>query len=102
MASLVIRDLDEGIKTRLRVQAAEHGRSMEAEARLILSTALSGRRPTRGLGSYIRDSFADLEQAELEIPPRSEPAQAADLGIGLPGLWIAARLAISMAVCEAD
>ncbi|MGV8910631.1 MAG: FitA-like ribbon-helix-helix domain-containing protein, partial [Propionicimonas sp.] len=30
----MIRDLDEDVKARLRVQAAEHGRSMEAEARV--------------------------------------------------------------------
>lgn len=78
MASLVIRDLDDQVKTRLRVQAAEHGRSMEAEARAILATALHGRRPPRGLGSHIRDRFADLGGVELDVPVRSDVAQAAD------------------------
>ena len=32
MASLLIRDLPEDVKAKLRIQAAEHGRSMEAEA----------------------------------------------------------------------
>ena len=36
MASLTIRNLDDAIKQRLRVQAAHHGRSMEEEAREIL------------------------------------------------------------------
>ena len=36
MASITIRNLDDGIKRRLRVRAAEHGRSMEEEAREIL------------------------------------------------------------------
>ena len=36
MASITIRNLDPAVKDRLRVRAAEHGRSMEEEARLIL------------------------------------------------------------------
>jgi antitoxin FitA len=79
MATLMIRDLDEDVKARLRVQAAEHGRSMEAEARALLAAALTGRRPPRGLGSYIRDQFADMGGVELDIPSRTEPARVADL-----------------------
>ena len=80
MASLVIRDLDEDLKARLRIQAAEHGRSMEAEARAILGSALNGRRPVRGLGSHIRDGFADLKGVDLPVPPRSDHARVADVG----------------------
>jgi antitoxin FitA len=40
MATLTIRNLDQLVKERLRVRAAEHGLSMEAEARRILQTAL--------------------------------------------------------------
>jgi antitoxin FitA len=36
MASIVIRNLDEYVKSRLRVRAALNGRSMEAEVREIL------------------------------------------------------------------
>ena len=79
MATLMIRDLDEDVKARLRVQAAEHGRSMEAEARVLLAAALSGRRPPRGLGSYIRDQFAEIGGVDLETPRRDQPARAADL-----------------------
>jgi plasmid stability protein len=32
MASITIRNLDDRVKTRLRMRAAEHGRSMEEEA----------------------------------------------------------------------
>jgi antitoxin FitA len=39
MASITIRNLDDQVKGRLRRQAAEHGRSLEAEARDILSRA---------------------------------------------------------------
>jgi plasmid stability protein len=41
MASLTIRQLDESIKVKLRIRAAEHGRSMEAEAREILTEAFA-------------------------------------------------------------
>ena len=44
MASITIRNLDEDVKTRLRVQAAGNGRSMEEEVRLILRDAV-GRKP---------------------------------------------------------
>lgn len=41
MASITIRNLDEALKARLRVQAAMHDRSMEKEARDILQSALN-------------------------------------------------------------
>ena len=44
MASITIRNLDDDVKTRLRVRAADNGRSMEEEARLILRDAV-GRKP---------------------------------------------------------
>ncbi len=44
MASLTIRNLDETIKRKLRIVAAEHGRSMEAEARAILSREMESPR----------------------------------------------------------
>jgi len=44
MATVTIRNLDEKTKARLRVRAAQNGRSMEKEARTLLRTAL-GRTP---------------------------------------------------------
>jgi plasmid stability protein len=41
MASLTIRNFDNNLKAQLRQQAARHGRSMEAEARSILSQTLN-------------------------------------------------------------
>ncbi len=40
MAGMTIRNLDDNLKRRLRAQAAEHGTSMEEEAREILRAAL--------------------------------------------------------------
>ena len=79
MASLVIRDLDDDVKTKLRIRAAENGRSMEAEARAILAAAVAATRPARGLGSYIRNQFSELGGVDLEVPTRDESPRVADL-----------------------
>lgn len=73
MASLNIRQLDPALKERLRVRAAHHGRSMEAEARAILKDALAGAaQPATGaaLVESIRRRFEPLGGVELELPPR--------------------------------
>ena len=71
MASLTIRKLDEKTKTRLRVRAARHGRSMEEEARSLLRSALAEDAPPRGsLADSIRARFRRLGGVELEIPSR--------------------------------
>ncbi len=71
MASMTIRNLDEGLKARLRVRAAKHGRSMEDEARDILRVALStASSRTTGLVKSIRRRIEPLGGLELEIAPR--------------------------------
>jgi plasmid stability protein len=42
MATLTVRNLEEDVVRRLRIRAAEHGRSAEAEHREILRAALIG------------------------------------------------------------
>jgi plasmid stability protein len=77
MASITIRNLDPALKERLRIRAAEHGHSMEAEARTILQTALaeSGkRRRERNLYERIHARFAQLGGVDLHLPAR-EPAR---------------------------
>jgi plasmid stability protein len=75
-ASITIRNLDPALKERLRVRAAQHGQSMEAEARRILQTALTpqGAPPVRHLYDRIRARFAPLGGVDLELPPR-EPVR---------------------------
>ncbi|MDE0044718.1 MAG: plasmid stabilization protein [bacterium] len=74
MASITIRNLDDDVKTRLRVRAAGNGRSMEEEARLILRDAV-GRKPrSRNLAEAIRARIAPLGGVDLELPPR-EPGR---------------------------
>jgi plasmid stability protein len=79
VATLTIRGLDEDTKARLRVSAARHGRSMEAEVRSILEGALPAPRASGGLGSRIRARFAAVEGVELDLPRRSEMPRAASL-----------------------
>jgi antitoxin FitA len=75
MASLTIRRLDDAVKARLRIRAARNGRSMEEEARLVLSAALA-KKPKRSmnLAESIRRLVAPLGGVELELPPR-EPVR---------------------------
>ena len=72
MANLTIRNVDAAVKERLRLRAARHGRSMEAEARRILSEAVAIDRdePEPNLAEAIRRRFAPLGGVDLELPPR--------------------------------
>ena len=70
MSSITIRNLDEEVKKRLRVRAAERGRSMEEEVREILREATSDRALPRKLGDAIHSRVADLGGVELEPFPR--------------------------------
>jgi len=75
MATLTIRNLDDSLKTALRVQAAHHGRSMEEEVRRILQQALSSSLPEGGTGQRLAGRFRDMA-TELPIPARSLPRAA--------------------------
>jgi plasmid stability protein len=75
MASITIRSLDDELKSRLRVRAAHHGRSMEEEARQILSNALQMEsKPTLNIAESIRRRMAPLGGVELIVAPR-EPVR---------------------------
>ena len=80
MASMTIRNLDDDIKQRLRVQAAEHGRSMEEEALEILRAALTEPAPPANLARAIRTRFAPLGGVELDIPPREPMREPSRFG----------------------
>jgi antitoxin FitA len=72
MATITIRNLDEKVKRELQVRAAMNGRSMEAEARELI-TGLVKNHPVggrKGLGTAIHERFAALGGVELNIPPR--------------------------------
>jgi plasmid stability protein len=80
MAQILVRNLDERVKARLQRRAKRNGRSMEAEAREILRSALHEREKARGgLGSemvalfsgsgvYLDEPIAEIRDMRMEIP----------------------------------
>jgi plasmid stability protein len=58
LAQLIVRDLEEEVVRRLKLRAASHGKSAEAEHREILRKALKPRMATK-----------TLKQRLLEMPP---------------------------------
>ena len=80
MTSITVRNLEEGLERRLRVRAAENGRSMEQEVKDILKTALD-QEPTESanLASAIRARFAPLGGIKLNLPPRDPMREPPDL-----------------------
>lgn len=79
MAQLVVRDLEESVKTRLQGRARRHGRSMEDEVRTILRQAVAADdRPARKLGSRIAGRFRS-GGLTIELPElRGHAARPAD------------------------
>lgn len=78
MAALSIRDLDDGVKQRLRERAASNGRSMEAEVRAILAEAVPEPELPDDLISALFDKFQELGGVELDIPPRTQKPRFID------------------------
>ncbi len=70
MASITIRNLDDNVKTRLRVRAAANHRSMEEEARIILREAVGRKTDPRNLADIARSHFGPDNGVDLELPPR--------------------------------
>ena len=74
MASIVVRGLDESVKKQLASQARAHGRSMEAEARDILTKAVHRPNIAIALLGVAREAGG----VELPIPDRTESARAVE------------------------
>jgi plasmid stability protein len=80
MAQLLIRKLDERVKTRIQRRAKRNGRSMEAEAREMLTSASMGEEaPAGGLGSemvalfsgngvYLDEPIKEFRGMKMQIP----------------------------------
>ena len=84
MASITIRNLDDDLKKRLRLRAAEHGRSMEEEARQILKDELNQKHKTGAdILRQIRAIVEPIGGIEIELPPREpipDPPDFSSLG----------------------
>jgi plasmid stability protein len=71
MASITIRNIDDTLKSRLRIQAGNRGRSMEDEARDILRCALNqASEPPGNLATEISARFAPLGEFDMPDIPR--------------------------------
>lgn len=69
MATITVRNLDDEVQRRLKRRAARHDRSMEAEARAILSAAVLE-------GDFVRtwlEAARALRGEDLSLPERSTP-----------------------------
>lgn len=76
MAVMTIRNLDDEVRDKLRVRAAQHGRSMEAEVRAILTDAVASRAEHTladallEFGRVARETGGAIEFPRLQDPPR--------------------------------
>ena len=67
MATLTIRNLEPQLKSKLRIRAAQHDRSMEEEVRTILKTVLTEEPPSnRNIATMIHGRFSTLGGVELD------------------------------------
>jgi plasmid stability protein len=76
MAQLIVRNLEDTVKRKLKQRAARNGRSMEDEVRDILRNAVKEHeRKQKGLGTEIAELFRGLElggpipELHIEIKP---------------------------------
>jgi plasmid stability protein len=79
MANIMIRNIEDSVKAQLRVRAAQHGRSMEEEARQILRHALSDQ-ADRGNLADLAEALFGGEGVELEPHPPVPPREPPDFG----------------------
>jgi plasmid stability protein len=80
MASITIRNLEDAVKQRLRVRAAEHGHSMEEEARNILRQVMAEATPPRDLAATIRARVAPSARIDLDLPIREQIREPQQFG----------------------
>ena len=80
MAQLLVRDLEDEVKTGLKKRARRHGRSTEEEVREILRNAVRGEeKAVLPLGRQIRRLFRGIGLDQDIVELRGYPAKPADL-----------------------
>ncbi|HLF13123.1 MAG TPA: Arc family DNA-binding protein [Gammaproteobacteria bacterium] len=79
MAQFIVRNLEDGVKQRLKRRAERHGRSMEEEVRQILRNAVKEEnRPSPKLGSRMAAHFEKIGLT-TDLPElRGQPVRSAD------------------------
>lgn len=79
MAAITVRNLDDAVRDKLRLRAASHGHSMEAEVRSILAEAVGEGRPPNALMDLYWASRGDIEvEFEAVAPPREHASPRVD------------------------
>lgn len=78
MAAVSLRGLDDDVRDRLRVRAARHGRSMEAEIRAILIESVSEHAAADSPFVMLLNHFSELGGVDLDLPPRTTMPRAPD------------------------
>ncbi|MCW2306529.1 FitA-like ribbon-helix-helix domain-containing protein [Rhodobium gokarnense] len=73
MADLLIRNIDPGLKERLRQRAEAHRRSLSDEVKALLGQQLAPADERKGLGTRIHELFAPLGGVDLELPEDQFP-----------------------------
>ena len=78
MTAVSIRNLDDAVGEKLRIRAASHGRSMEAEMRAILIAAVQQPDESEDFINSLIDRFSQLGGVDLDLPTRSSPLRDID------------------------
>jgi plasmid stability protein len=81
MASITIRNIDETLKAKLRLQSAQHGCSMEAEVRNILRQALLPSFAPSNFADRVHQRFSGLNADSLPIPARQDVRTPPDMDL---------------------
>ena len=76
MPDLLVRDVNEETKRALQIRAAQNGRSLQAEAKAILTDAVAPAKP--GWFTLVREALAGAEADGFAVPERHE-ARAIEL-----------------------
>lgn len=66
MAQLIVRNIEENLVRLLKIRAAQHGRSAEAEHRDILRTALQSEGDTASFNSFLLEMPDVGEDSDFE------------------------------------
>ncbi len=77
MTTITVRGLDDSTVRALKLRAAREGRSMEAEVRSILASAVAGADDESGFGTLLAGIFAGI--GAPEIPARIDFPEDVDL-----------------------
>lgn len=75
MASITIRNLDDRVKERLRVVAAQAGHSMEEHVRRLIEREVDTTLPATGFGTWMHEQFRGVDTSDFEAPARTTVAE---------------------------